>query len=127
MLTQNKIWGFKMKVLKKDYLTESKEGKIPENDFIYNIYNFEYPKSFETLITQRGPTTFTHDHIIKSILLAGSLGFNNVTLHFGNFGHIHLEREEFEQFRKGINWIYNKMRKYWNHLDNQDLENIKDE
>jgi len=55
------------------------------------------------------PALYTVGHTLDSIAFEGSRGFDNVTLHFGNFGHIHLEGKLLEEFVKSINEAYQKL------------------
>ncbi len=103
-----------MKIIKKDNrdLMEKNEdlvGEIPE--FLYKIYEFDEPQYFETLISQKGETTFSEDHQIDSITIEGESGFGWATFHFGNFGHIHISLKELEKLKEGINWIYDELKK----------------
>lgn len=60
-------------------------------------------------LIDNGQSIFTEDNPIHNIQFEYDLGFEQVTLHFGNYGHIHLPQNEFKKLLDGLNWLQNKM------------------
>jgi hypothetical protein len=79
-------------------------------DFIYKISNFPGRKAFEVHLNKDEAFRMSTDVPISSIIVDGSIGFDQMTLYFGDFGHVHLSLEEAEKFYEGVGKVYNSLK-----------------
>ncbi len=105
-----------MKISKEDYLAEKikdeKEDAHDNPDFKATISEFNEKLFFEEHVTQQGNRFInSKDHQIQKIDIEGEIGFEWITLYFGEFGHIHLKMNELEAFKESLDWVYNNMKK----------------
>lgn len=88
-----------MEIIKKNIDIEKEQYRE-----IYAIHKIE--EFFETTAKQEGNISYSIDNKIHSIILEAD--FNQLTIYFGNFGHIHLSGKELKAFVDGINEICKK-------------------
>jgi hypothetical protein len=79
-------------------------------DYIYRMRNFPGKKNFEVKISQKGVELVSVAVPLPSLTIDGSIGFDNVTLFFGDFGHVHLNMEEAEKFYEGFGKVLNLLK-----------------
>ena len=85
-----------------------KEDINPEKDKFEQVFAIrDIKKYFETMKFQKGNATDTIDNPINSIVLEANPA--NLTINFGDFGHIHLNGKELSAFVKGLNELCEKM------------------
>jgi hypothetical protein len=103
-----------MKLIKKDMMKTKWNDETAENlsapDAFIQLQGENL--SFEKLLgidTSNGECMHTQDNPINSIQAEYDLGFEQVTLHLGNYGHIHLTQKEFKKFLDGLNWLHQRM------------------
>ena len=96
------------------------EDKIGEDEFVYKINNsksffFEVHnestemsdmKSKNDLLKGKGDILFVTRFPIQDISIEGSFGFEQISLRFGDLGHIHLDMEEAKVFLDGFGKVY---------------------
>lgn len=79
-----------------------------DKDQLDSIYSIEeITEYFETNVSQEGTTTYSTDNPISSIKIEANPA--NLTINYGDFGHIHLHGETLKEFVKGINKLCKDM------------------
>ena len=75
----------------------------------FSMSDFHSEISFEENFSKKDVVLYTKGHPIDSIVIEGEKATSEITLHFGNYGHIHLGPNQVEAFVDGINKVYKKM------------------
>ena len=86
----------------RDYLDED---SILEDEFVYKI-SYSKSRFFDVHTGRTEIPNFVTRFPIQDIFIEGSLGFDQITLRFGEFGHIHLDMEEAKVFLDGFEKVY---------------------
>jgi hypothetical protein len=102
-----------MKILKKNYIKKKCKNSDSTEimalpDFLFTVSELK-DKFFEISLSQKGIKTYTKDCPLNAICIEAINNFQ-VTINFGTVGHIHLTVEEFQELRKGLNWLNNKFK-----------------